>query len=118
MIEIIKQRLESYKLDPVHGAGPMERENALKEVLQNIALYALWRADFFDVALFQGGTSLRILHGLPRFSEDLDFMLRAPDDGFGWEKYLAPLQNTFEQFGLALTASSKDQLDKRIRAAL
>jgi predicted nucleotidyltransferase component of viral defense system len=96
----------------------MERENALKEVLQNIALYALWRADFFDVALFQGGTSLRILHGLPRFSEDLDFMLRAPDDGFGWEKYLAPLQNTFEQFGLALTASSKDQLDKRIRAAL
>lgn len=118
MIEIIKQRLENYKLDPVHGAGPMERENALKEILQNIALYALWRAEFFDVALFQGGTSLRILHGLPRFSEDLDFMLRVPDDGFSWEKYLAPLQDVFEQFGLALTASSKDQMDKRIRAAL
>jgi predicted nucleotidyltransferase component of viral defense system len=118
VIEIIKQRLENYKLDPNFGAGPMERENALKEILQNIALYALWRADFFDVALFQGGTSLRILHGLPRFSEDLDFMLRAPDDGFEWEKYLTPIQDTFEQFGLALTASSKDQMDKRIRAAL
>jgi predicted nucleotidyltransferase component of viral defense system len=118
VIEIIKQRLENYKLGPILGAGPMERENALKEILQNIALYALWRADFFEVALFQGGTSLRILHSLPRFSEDLDFMLRAPDDGFGWEKYLTPMQDTFEQFGLALTASSKDQMDKRIRAAL
>lgn len=118
MIEIIKQRLETYKFDPILGAGPMEQENALKEILQNIALYALWRADFFEVALFQGGTSLRILHGLPRFSEDLDFMLRAPDKGFSWEKYLAPMQDTFEQFGLALTASSKDQMDKRIRAAL
>lgn len=118
MIEIIKQRLETYKLDSIHVAGPMEQENALKEILQNIALYALWRADFFEVALFQGGTSLRILHGLPRFSEDLDFMLRAPDEGFDWEKYLALLQETFEQFGLALTASSKDQMDKRIRAAL
>jgi predicted nucleotidyltransferase component of viral defense system len=118
VIEIIKQRLENYKLDPILGAGPMERENALKEILQNIALYALWRADFFEVALFQGGTSLRILHSLPRFSEDLDFMLRVPDGGFEWEKYLTPVQNTFEQFGLALTASSKDQMDKRIRAAL
>ena len=62
--------------------------------------------------------SLRILHGLPRFSEDLDFMLRVPDDGFGWEKYLTQIQDTFEQFGLALKASSKDQMDKRIRAAL
>jgi predicted nucleotidyltransferase component of viral defense system len=118
MIEIIKQRLETYQRDSITGAGAMEQENALKEILQNIALYALWRADFFEVALFQGGTSLRILHGLPRFSEDLDFMLRAPDDGFEWARYLAPLQETFEKFGLALTASSKDQMDKRIRAAL
>jgi predicted nucleotidyltransferase component of viral defense system len=118
MIEIIKQRLDNYKLDPILGAGPFERENALKEILQNIALYALWRADFFDVALFQGGTSLRILHGLPRFSEDLDFMLRAPDEGFAWERYLAPLRDTFAQFGLALTATSKSQMDQRIRAAL
>jgi predicted nucleotidyltransferase component of viral defense system len=118
VIEIIRERLENYKLDVALGAGAMDRENALKEILQNIALYALWRSDFFEVALFQGGTSLRILHGLPRFSEDLDFMLRAPNEGFAWEEYLAPLQDTFEQFGLALTASSKDQMDKRIRAAL
>ena len=36
---------------------------------------ALSRAGFFRVAAFQGGTCLRILYGLERFSEDLDFVL-------------------------------------------
>src|SRR3546814_15685168 len=69
-------------------------------ILQEIALYALWRADFFDVALFQGGTSLRILHGLSRFSEDLDFLLRAPDPEFDWTPYLNALTDVGGQFGL------------------
>lgn len=73
MIDIIRDKLRRYE-----ATNALEEENAVKEILQEIALYALWRADFFDVALFQGGTSLRILHGLPRFSEDLDFLLRAP----------------------------------------
>ena len=64
MIDLIKERLRRYA-----AVNPLEEENAVKEILQEIALYALWRGDFFDVALFQGGTSLRILHGLPRFSE-------------------------------------------------
>jgi hypothetical protein len=38
----------------------------------------------FEVALFQGRTSLRILHGLTRFSENLDFLLRFPDPAFDW----------------------------------
>jgi len=74
MIDIIKEKLGRYG-----ATNALEEENALKEILQEIALYALWRADFFDCALFQGGTSLRILHGLPRFSEDLDFLLRVPN---------------------------------------
>jgi len=73
MIEIIQEKLRQYK-----ATSAIEEENATKEIVQEIALYALWRSDFFDVALFQGGTSLRILHRLPRFSEDLDFMLRSP----------------------------------------
>ena len=79
MIDIIKEKLGRYG-----ATNALEEENALKEILQEIALYALWRADFFDCALFQGGTSLRILHGLPRFSEDLDFLLRVPNMDFDW----------------------------------
>ena len=60
----------------------MEEEQATKEILQEVALYLLWRSGFFEIAAFQGGTSLRILHRLPRFSEDLDFILRQPSKVF------------------------------------
>ncbi len=113
MIDIIKEKLRQY------GAqNGLEEENAVKEILQEIALYALWRADFFDVALFQGGTSLRILHGLPRFSEDLDFLLRAPDPEFDWAPYLSALTEVVSQFGLKLDAQSRPGMDKAVRQAL
>lgn len=113
MIDIIKDKLRQY--DAVNAA---EEENALKEILQELALYALWRSDFFDVALFQGGTSLRILHGLPRFSEDLDFLLRVPDPEFDWSPYLKSLTNVLSQFGLKLEAQSRPRMDKAVRQAV
>ncbi|MBL1241975.1 MAG: nucleotidyl transferase AbiEii/AbiGii toxin family protein, partial [OCS116 cluster bacterium] len=91
MIDIIQNKLASYE-----AANTLEKENATKEILQEIALYALWRAKFFEVAVFQGETSLRILHGLPRFSEDLDFMLISPDSEFDWSPYLTLLTSIFE----------------------
>jgi predicted nucleotidyltransferase component of viral defense system len=81
-------------------------------------LYALWRAEFFEAGVFQGGTSLRILHGLPRFSEDLDFMLKAPDPHFDWAKYLQSLLLCFEEFGLRSEALPKGRMDSRIRTAI
>src|SRR3546814_5697042 len=113
MIDIIQEKMRSYD-----AANALEEENAVKEILQEIALYALWRGDFFDVALFQGGTSLRILHGLPRFSEDLDFLLRAPDPDFDWSPYLTVLVDVFGQFGLKLDARPKAKMDSAIRQAL
>lgn len=113
MIELIQEKLNSYT-----AANSVEEENAVKEILQEIALYSLWRSGFFDVALFQGGTSLRILHGLPRFSEDLDFMLRQPDPNFDWLRYLEPLLQTFSEFGLRSEALPRGNMDKRIRHAM
>ena len=49
MIDIIRDKLRRYE-----AANALEEENAVKEILQEVALYALWRSDFFDVALFQG----------------------------------------------------------------
>ena len=77
MIELIQKRLSAYQAN-----GPLEEENALKEIVQEVMLFALWQSEFFEVAAFQGGTSLRILHGLPRFSEDIDFILKYPDADF------------------------------------
>jgi hypothetical protein len=113
MIDIIRDKLRQYG-----AANALEEEKAVKEILQEIALYALWRADFFDVALFQGGTSLRILHRLPRFSEDLDFLLRVPNPDFDWSPYLKILREVSAQFGLKLDAHPKARMDTAIRQAL
>ncbi|MDO9318585.1 MAG: nucleotidyl transferase AbiEii/AbiGii toxin family protein [Gammaproteobacteria bacterium] len=113
MIEIIQQRLDSYK-----ATNPVQEEQATKEIIQEIALYALWRAGFFEVAAFQGGTSLRILHKLPRFSEDLDFMLKEPDPDFAWSRYLKDLQTCFAEYGLKAEALPKDRMEQRIKKAV
>ena len=113
MIDMVQEKFRQY------GAiNAVEEENALKEILQEIALYALWRGDFFDTALFQGGTSLRILHHLPRFSEDLDFMLRSPNPEFDWAPYLKILVEVFAQFALKLDAQPRERMDKAVREAV
>lgn len=113
MIDLIQKRLSSY-----HSSGPVEEENALKEILQEIILFALWQADFFEVAAFQGGTSLRTLHGLSRFSEDIDFILLESDPSFSWKPYLAKLTETCEEFGVSPEALDKNQMDRNVRTAI
>lgn len=113
MIELIQQRLATYQ-----AKNSLEEEQATKEILQEIALYCLWRADFFEVAAFQGGTSLRILHQLPRFSEDLDFILKSPDSDFSWNHYLPKLIEGLKEFGLQSEVLDRSNMDRNIREAL
>jgi hypothetical protein len=49
-------------------------ENHYKELLQHCFLFALSKVDFFSHAAFHGGTCLRIIDNIDRFSEDLDFI--------------------------------------------
>ncbi len=65
-----------------------EQENVLAELMQHYVLVALARVDFFQQAAFHGGTFLHIVHGLDRFSEDLDFVLHEPDPKFAWRKVI------------------------------
>ena len=113
MIELIQQQLDRYK-----AGNPVEEEQATKEILQEVALYSLWRSGFFEVAAFQGGTSLRILHKLPRFSEDLDFILKEPNPDFKWGGYLDQLLEGLKEFGLQSEALDKSRMDQRVRKAL
>lgn len=75
---------------------------ALREIIQETALLGLWRARFFEHAAFYGGTSLRILHGLDRFSEDLDFSLLQPDPQFSLQRFSAALEEEVRAFGFNL----------------
>src|SRR3990167_7917689 len=93
--KIINERLKQYKLMTLE-----DEENALKEILQELALYSLSVSGFFSEALFHGGTSLRILYQLPRFSEDLDFVLKEPNPKFNWGKYTEQLIRVFKLFNI------------------
>lgn len=110
-VELIQERLLSYQCQTV-----LEQENALKEISQEIVLLALSRAGFFKIAAFQGGTCLRILYGLERFSEDLDFTLETADPHFSWTPYLNTVKEEFSAYGYQLEIVNKDQLDKAIRS--
>ena len=113
MIDLIRQRLATY-----NAQNALQEEQATKEILQEVALYLLWRGGFFEVAAFQGGTSLRILHSLPRFSEDLDFILQQPDASFDWGRYLDALLTGLTEFGLQSEVLDKSKMDRNIREAL
>ena len=84
-----------------------ERENAIKEIIQEIALAGLSRGGFFNKAAFYGGTCLRIFHGLNRFSEDLDFALIEKDPDFKLDAYFPSLKKEFESYGLDISIELK-----------
>ena len=89
-----------------------DRENAIKEIIQEIALAGLSRGGFFEKAAFYGGTCLRIFHGLNRFSEDLDFALIDKDSNFELDDYFPTLKKEFQSYGIEISIESKKKDEK------
>src|SRR5689334_10863907 len=104
-LTIIQERLNTYT-----PQSKQEELNALKEIYQEIALAGLARSDFFKQAAFQGGTALRIVHQLRRFSEDLDFVLLKPSQGFQWQPYLNGIELEFQSFGVTLEIKERAEI--------
>ena len=95
-----------------------ERENALKEIFQEIALSGLSHGGFFDHAAFYGGTCLRIFYGLNRFSEDLDFALIKKEEKFNLDEYFPALEKEFLSYGIEINVESKiKNFDSNIQSA-
>ena len=101
-MDIVEEMLSQYPRET-----EAEKINALREVMQEIALAGLHRAGFFEKAAFYGGTCLRIFHGLPRYSEDLDFSLLTPDKDFRLAPYFEKLVDEFAALGFEVEISEK-----------
>jgi predicted nucleotidyltransferase component of viral defense system len=113
MQTILNQMLAKYPINSID-----DEKNALKEVVQEVALCGLSRAGFFKVAAFYGGTALRIFYGLDRFSEDLDFSLLAPNADFELTKYFSVLENEIRAVGLNFTVEEKvKSADSNVKSA-
>lgn len=100
--EMLSKMLERYQLHNL-----MDCKNAIKEIIQEIALLGLWRAKFFEKAAFYGGTALRILYQLDRFSEDLDFTLLKADPEFDIADYEKSVQEELQSLGFIAHVEKK-----------
>lgn len=104
MHSAIKKMLAKYQCH-----SEQDYTNALKEIFQEIALLGLWRAKFYEKAAFYGGTALRILYGLDRFSEDLDFTLLKSDKNFNLTSYNQAISDELSSFGFHVTVETKNK---------
>ena len=111
-------RILSDRLQERAPSNALEQENLLAELLQCFVLASLSRARFFSGACFHGGTCLRILYGMNRVSEDLDFLTREPDSGFDWAPYLDRIQNDCRDEGLDLEVGVVSGARTAVRKAL
>ena len=92
-----------------YGNDNIGRRNVIKEILQELILAALSKSDFFSKAAFNGGTALRIFHGLDRFSEDLDFSLIRPDPDFHLSDYLPGIHKFLASYGIKAELKEKSR---------
>jgi len=87
-----------------------EKYNITREFLQELILQIMDRKGYFARLAFVGGTALRILYDLPRFSEDLDFSL-IKKNGFKFEALLETLKKELElnNFEVEINNSGKER---------
>ena len=111
MKDVIQDKLESYKCETKE-----DEENAIKEITQEVALYGLQESGFFEKATVHGGTCLRIIHGLDRFSEDLDFVLKKPNSDFDLTPYIEKTIKMMNVYGYQIEISGGDKADSNVRS--
>jgi len=100
MLEIIKGHLNQ-KMDLE------EKTHVVREDLQIIVLKILYDLGMFKIIAFVGGTALRMLFDLQRFSEDLDFSI-TKKNGYNFHKLSQDLQYQLKKYGLAVDVKEND----------
>jgi len=113
MQQVLNQMLSKYQINNLQ-----DKENAIKEIVQEVVLCGLSRGGFFKDAAFYGGTALRIFYGLDRFSEDLDFSLVTQNPNFDLTKYFSYIENETKSVGLNFEVKEKIKTrDSNIKSA-
>ncbi|MBM3263051.1 MAG: nucleotidyl transferase AbiEii/AbiGii toxin family protein [candidate division Zixibacteria bacterium] len=83
--------------------------NQTREYLQTRILESLQRSGAMIPLAFHGGTSLRFLYNIPRYSEDLDFALEQDRDRYDFRMYLRQIRSRMEAEGYAVTLKVSDR---------
>jgi predicted nucleotidyltransferase component of viral defense system len=102
--------MKAFLLDLLRDSqDPIRSRNLAREYLQARILEALQRSGAMIPLAFQGGTALRFLYNIARFSEDLDFALERPAANYDFRAYLKEIQSTFIAEGYNIQVKVSDQ---------
>ncbi len=98
--------MKEYLREIVKGGAPQDGVNLMREYLQARILKSLQENGAWTSLAFMGGTSLRFLYRLPRFSEDLDFTLEDSTSDFDFLRLVESVRSEFEREGYCATAKA------------
>ena len=86
----------------------------VREYLQARILQSLQRAGAMQAVAFHGGTCLRFLYDIPRYSEDLDFALELQPESYDFRAYLERIVRDFtaEAYTVDVKLNQKRVVDK------
>jgi len=101
MDQIIRSRIDKSKTRE-------ENIHLVREFLQLVILRILHEQNHFQFMAFVGGTSLRFLYRLQRFSEDLDFSL-IKKEGYNFQEIIKSIEFHLQKFGFRIDTKVKDE---------
>ena len=101
--------MKDHALSLVGRAYPGQGKNVLREYLQARILDALQREQATRALVFQGGTALRFLHDVPRYSEDLDFTLEGDAAAYDLRGWLTAMERQFQREGYRVGVSLRQR---------
>ncbi len=101
--------MKEYLAAQLRKADPVAGRHLVREVLQAKVLASLQRAGAMIPLAFHGGTALRFLYAISRFSEDLDFALERAGRGYDFRAYLRAVRGDFEREGYVLDVKANDR---------
>ena len=89
--------------------SPIQARNLVREYVQARLLECLQRAGAMVPLAFHGGTALRFLYAIPRYSEDLDFALEQAHDQYDLRAYLRAIRTQLEAEGYTVELGIDDR---------
>lgn len=84
--------------------------NRVREYIQAYFLYVIYRKKYYQGMVFTGGTALRFIYRIRRFSEDIDFSLSAKFKQIDFNAMMRDIAREFKQAGYAIEIKTKTQV--------
>ena len=97
------------------GLSPNDQRNLIREILQEVILCHMKKNGLFNDLAFHGGTSLRLLHRIDRFSEDLDLSLITANGNYPFEVKMVRLEKSLKAAGYNFEFQNKIKKENPIK---